>query len=125
DRIRQRDVMDAAGDVQADAVSRADAGASEVDAADGVVQLPISQTRVEVRTEHRWLVGTGPRRFRKSVIEVVTIHMHAAALTTASPIAQQDPTTRADACAQRSAARHFPAANRFEIPRTRSERSGI
>ena len=46
-------------------------------------------------------------------------------LATASPMAQQVPATRAEACARGSADRHLPAAQRLVKPMTFRLRSGI
>ena len=51
--------------------------------------------------------------------------VNAAARPAASPIAQQAPTTRAEAWAQRSAERHLPTAQKFSTSGTRSDDMGI
>jgi hypothetical protein len=133
--------------MQTDAIARANTSSRQRFSRrdDGFVQAAIGDRVVRLWPEDRGTIWLPLGRFVECPVQVHndcgqkimlrsirlhrplhnTTHRAAAALPTASPIDQQQPTTRAEACANASADKHLPAAHRLTNPWTWSARSGI
>src|SRR5262249_49593228 len=130
---RPDDVLGIAGGVQPDARSRPHAAGPQRFGSrdDRLAQGAVRQSAFRPRSEDRRRFRLAGGRFAKSFVQVrhefvARLSLHAAAaLPTAGPIAQQAPTTRADAWAQRSAERHLPTIQKLSSGPIWSEARGI